>query len=91
MLRKRFLKEIETLFVQVPSSARQMKLLKSGTVALDETKLLAFASRHGALSYGHAQKSAAYLQAAVQQLLARAEGADGEPLAAGPHTPACDA
>jgi len=50
--RKRFLKEIEVLFVQVLSIARQMKLLKLGTIALDGTKIHANASRHSALSYG---------------------------------------
>ena len=36
--RKRFLSESEALFVQVLSIARQMKLLKLGTVALGGTK-----------------------------------------------------
>jgi len=48
--RKRFLKEIEALFVQVLGIAREMKLLKLGTVALDGTKVHANASRHSALS-----------------------------------------
>ncbi len=47
--RKRFLKQIEELFVQVLCIARQMKLLKLGTVALDGTKIHANASRHSAL------------------------------------------
>ena len=64
--RKRFLAQIEALFVQVLSIARQMKLLKLGTVALDGTKLHANASRHSELSYGHAQKIEAQLQAEVQ-------------------------
>ena len=81
--RKRFLKEIEALFVQVLSIARQMKLLKLGTIALDGTKIHANASRHSALSYGHAQKIEAQLQAEVQELLARAEAADQQPLPEG--------
>src|SRR3990172_4872347 len=48
--RKRFLKEIEALFVQVLGIAREMKLLKLGTIALDGTKIHANASRHSALS-----------------------------------------
>jgi len=36
--------------------------LKLGTVALDGTKLHANASRHSALSYGHAEKIEAQLQ-----------------------------
>ena len=81
--RKRFLKEIEALFVQVLCIARQMKLLKLGTIALDGTKIHANASRHSALSYGHAQKIEAQLQAEVKQLLARAEAADAQPLPEG--------
>ncbi len=81
--RKRFVKEIEALFVQVLCIARQMKLLKLGTIALDGTKVHANASRHSALSYGHAQKIEAQLEAEVKELLARAEAADCEPLPEG--------
>ena len=81
--RKRFLKEIETLFVQVLCIARQMKLLKLGTIALDGTKIHANASRHSALSYGHAQKIEAQLEAEVKEMLERAETADQEPLPEG--------
>jgi transposase len=81
--RKRFLKEIEALFVQVLRIARQMKLLKLGTIALDGTKIHANASRHSALSYGHAQKIEAQLESEVKELLARAEAADQEPLPEG--------
>ena len=81
--RKRFLKQIEALFVQVLCIARQMKLLKLGTIALDGTKIHANASRHSAISYGHAQKIEAQLQVEVKELLARAEAADQEPLPEG--------
>ena len=81
--RKRFLKDIEVLFVQVLCIARQMKLLKLGTIALDGTKIHANASRHSALSYGHAQKIEAQLEAEVKEMLARAEAADQEPLPEG--------
>jgi transposase len=81
--RKRFLKEIEALFVQVLCIAKQMKLLKLGTISLDGTKIHANASRHSALSYGHAQKIEAQLQSEVEELLARAEAADQEPLPEG--------
>jgi transposase len=85
--RRRFLKEIEALFVQVLCIARQMKLLKLGTIALDGTKIHANASRHSALSYGHAQKIEAQLEAEVKELLARAEAADCEPLPKGMSIP----
>jgi hypothetical protein len=41
------------------------------------------ASRHSALSYGHAEKREAQLQAEVKELLARAESADAGPLPEG--------
>ena len=85
--RKRFLKEIEVLFVQVLCIARQMKLLKLGTIALDGTKVHANASRHSALSYGHAQKIEAQLESEVKAMLAHAEAADQEPLPKGLNIP----
>ena len=74
--RRRFLKQIEALFVQVLVLAREMGVLKMGTVALDGTKIHANASRHSALSYEHAGKIEAQLQAEVAELMARAEAAD---------------
>jgi transposase len=74
--RRRFLKQIEGLFVQVLELAREMGMLKLGTVALDGTKIHANASRHSALSYEHAGKIEAQLKAEVAELLARAEAAD---------------
>ena len=74
--RRRFLKEIEALFVQVLLLAREMGVLKMGTVALDGTKIHANASRHSALSYEHAGKIEAQLAAEVADLMARAEAAD---------------
>lgn len=74
--RRRFLKEIERLFVEVLLLAREMGVLKIGTVALDGTKIHANASRHRALSYKHASKIEAQLRAEVADLLAKAEAAD---------------
>jgi len=74
--RRRFLKEIEALFVQVLLLAREMGVLKMGTVALDGTKIHANAARHSALSYEHAGKIEEQLQAEVADLMARAEAAD---------------
>jgi transposase len=74
--RCRFLKEIEALFVQVLMLAREMGVLKMGTVALDGTKIHANASRHSALSYGHAGKIETQLKAEVATLMAKAEAAD---------------
>jgi len=74
--RRRFLKEIEGLFVQVLLLAREMGVLKMGTVGLDGTKIHANASRHSALSYEHAGKIEAQLKAEVADLMAKAEAAD---------------
>src|SRR6202171_3541057 len=74
--RRRFLRQIETLFVQVLGVAREMGVLKLGTVALDGTKIHANASRHSALSYEHAGKIEAQLKAEVADLMAKAEVAD---------------
>ena len=74
--RKRFLSHIEPLFLEVLQLARAMGMLKLGTVALDGTKVRANASRHSALSYGHARKIEKKLRKEVQQLLKLAERAD---------------
>ena len=54
--RKRFLPQIQALFVDVLKLARTLGMLRLGTVALDGTKVHTKASRHSALSYGHAKK-----------------------------------
>jgi transposase len=83
--RRRFLKQIETLFVQVLGVAREMGVLQMGTVALDGTKIHANASRpnrvkpggmHSGLSYEHAGKIETQLKAEVADLLGKAEAAD---------------
>ena len=74
--RRRFLKDIEALFVKVLLLAREMGVLKMGTMALDGTKIHANASRHSALSYEHAGNIEAQLKAEVAELLAKAEAAD---------------
>ncbi len=86
--RRRFLAQIETLFVQVLVLAREMKLVKLGHIALDGTKIKANASKHKALSYGHALKIEAQLRAEVQALTARAEAADQTPVPDGLDVPA---
>jgi transposase len=74
--RRRFIDELAGLFVQVLEMAREMKLLKMGTVCLDGTKIQANASRHSALSHGHIVKLEEQLKGEVQELLALAETAD---------------
>lgn len=74
--RRRFFPQIEKLFVDVLRLAREMGMLKMGTIGLDGTKVHANASRHSALSYEHAGKIEAQLKGEVADLLARAEAAD---------------
>ncbi len=85
--RKRFLPQIEGLFVEVLKLARTMGMLKLGTVALDGTKIHANASRHSALSYGHAKKLEKQLKREVQQLLKLADQADAADLPDGMSIP----
>jgi transposase len=70
------LKELGELFVQVVRLAREMGLVKLGTIAVDGTKVKANASRHKAMSYGHMLKAEAELKAQVAALLQRAKAAD---------------
>ncbi|MCE2645683.1 MAG: transposase, partial [Burkholderiaceae bacterium] len=86
--RRRFLPQVEALFVQVLLLAREMKLLKLGQVALDGTKIGANASKHKALSWAHAERIEAQLRQEVQGLLALAEQADGSALPDGLDVPA---
>ncbi len=81
--RKRFLKQIETIFIQVLCYAQMMGMLKLGTVSLDGTKVHANASRHSAMSYGYAKKLQAKLKAEVTALLKRAEAANARDLPEG--------
>src|SRR6202167_751725 len=85
--RRRFLEEIAELFVRVLELAREMGMLKMGTVALDGTKIHANASRHSALSYEHAGKIEEQLKAEVADLMARAEAADAAEVADGMSIP----
>ncbi|MGB6604173.1 MAG: transposase, partial [Steroidobacteraceae bacterium] len=85
--RKRFIGQIEPLFVQVLKLARAMGMLKLGTVALDGTKIHANASRHSALSYGHAKKLEKQLKREVKQLLRLAAVADDQDLPDGMSIP----
>ena len=73
--RKRFLPELTKIFVEILTFAHQMKVLKLGKVSIDGTKVKANASKHKALSYGHACKLEKQLEAEVAELLQKAESA----------------
>ena len=70
------LKDLGDLFVQVVKLAREMGLVKLGTVAIDGTKIKANASRHKAMSYERMQQTEAELRAQIDALLERAKTTD---------------
>ncbi|MEY2633979.1 MAG: Orf3 like transposase, partial [Pseudomonadota bacterium] len=73
--------------MQVLQVARENQLSRFGTVSLDGTKMRANASRHSALSYGHAEKIEAQLKAEVQEMLKLAEAADHSAVPEGVNLP----
>jgi len=85
--RKRFLKQLKPLFVQILMLAREMGLLKLGKVSLDGTKIKANASKHHALSWDHACKLEQQLQTEVNELMRLAEQADSEEIPDGMDIP----
>jgi len=76
--RRRHLRALAALFVQVLQLAEKAGLVKLGHVALDGTKLKANASKHKAMSYERMKKREAELKAEVDRWLEAAEAADGE-------------
>lgn len=76
--RKRHLKVLAGLFVQVLQLAEKAGLVKLGHVALDGTKIKANASKHKAMSYERMKKREAELKAEVDRWLKAAEAADAE-------------
>jgi hypothetical protein len=76
--RRRHLKALAALFVQVLQLAEKAGLVKLGHVALDGTKIKANASKHKAMSYERMKKREAELKAEVDGWLEAAEAADQE-------------
>jgi len=76
--RKRHLKALASLFVQVLQLAEKAGLVKLGHVALDGTKIKANASKHKAMSYDRMKKREAELKAEVERWLKAAEAADAQ-------------
>ena len=70
------LAEFTDLFVQVVRLAREMGLIKLGTIAVDGTKIKANASRHKAMSYGRMQSAEAELKAQIEALVQKAASTD---------------
>src|SRR6266446_699491 len=74
--RKRFLKQLQPLFLQILLLAKTMGFLKLGKISLDGSKVQANASKHSAMSWGHAVELEQQLKEEVARLMAMAEAAD---------------
>lgn len=74
--RKRHLRAISRLFVQVLGICKEAGLVKLGHVSLDGTKIKANASKRKAMSYSRMVKRERALACEVEKLLAEAEALD---------------
>ena len=64
---------LDKIFLEILLIAHEMGFLKLGTVSLDGTKMKANASKHKAMSYGHACKLAEQLKEEIAQLISLSE------------------
>jgi len=76
--RKRHLKALAGVFVQILRLCQEAGIVKLGHVALDGTKIKANASKHKAMSYGNMKKKKEELEKEVSELLKKAETVDKE-------------
>jgi hypothetical protein len=76
VFRKRHLKALSGLFVQVLGLCRKVGLVKLGHVALDGTKIKANASKHKAMSYGRMKGAEEQLAVEVAEWMKKAAGMD---------------
>jgi len=70
------LKAFESLFMQVVRIAREVGLVKLGTIAIDGTKIKANASKHKVMSHGRMLKEEQRLQQEIRDLSKRASEQD---------------
>jgi len=76
--RQRHLPEFRDLFVQIVQLAREVGLVKLGTVAVDGSKVRANASKHKAMSYARMKEEEERLRQEIQALLAQAKNTDAQ-------------
>jgi transposase len=76
--RLQHLAELKELFVQVARLAKELGLVKLGTIALDGTKVKAHASKHKAMSYGRMKEQEQKLKEEIEALLERGRVVDAE-------------
>ena len=76
--RRKNLEAIAETFEQVLLLAKELKLLRVGTVSVDGTKVDANASRHNNVRYDRAQALRSQLRGDIEELLERAESEDAQ-------------
>lgn len=76
LFRKRHLKALSRLFIQVLQLCRRAGLVKLGHVALDGSKFRANASKHSSMSYDRMKKAEPQLAAEVKSWFSSAENSD---------------
>ncbi len=76
--RKRHLKALSSLFIQILKLCREAGLVKLGHVALDGTKVRANASKHKAMSYKRMKAKEDELERQIRELLDLADRVDAE-------------
>lgn len=85
--RRENVEAISTSFVQVLQLARELKLLKVGTISVDGTKVDANASKHRNVRYDRAGELIEQLETDIAALLGQAEQADNEEREGGQRLP----
>ena len=76
--RRRHLEDFERMFVDVVRVAREMGVVRFGTLSVDGTKVRANASKRKAMSYGRMLTGESRLKEEIQRLLDRAGAVDAE-------------
>ena len=76
--RRRHLEDFEAMFVEVVRVAREMGVVRFGTLSVDGTKVRANASKRKAMSYGRMLSEESRLTEEIQGLLDRAGAVDAE-------------
>lgn len=76
--RRRYLEALGRLFVQTVKLCRRAGLVKLGPVAIDGTKVKAYASKHAAMSYGRMGKEEQRLREEIARYFEESEAADRE-------------
>ena len=81
------LEAVSAAFLVILKLARELKLLKVGTISVDGTRVKANASKFHALTYERACELEEQLKLEIAELMEKAESADTTPADDGQHLP----